>query len=78
MLDAGVGKSEHSMVPKSQLCFAQVTHPKGVFITPCQDLGRFGASACGNGKLEELWWGFGQPVPRGVHPLCVGRCFRGT
>lgn len=31
MLDPGVGKSKHSAAPKSQLWFAQVPHPKGVF-----------------------------------------------
>lgn len=37
-----VGKSKHSTASKSQLCFAQVTHPRGVFINLCQNLGNFG------------------------------------
>lgn len=37
-----VGKSKHWTASKSQLCFAQVTHPRGVFINLCQNLGDFG------------------------------------
>lgn len=37
-----LGKSKHSAASECQLCFAQVTHPRGVFINLCQNLGNFG------------------------------------